>query len=78
MSVVPKAEPEAVSVATTNPPFPFELVSDQKRQSVDRPQNQPVLERVSPNKAGTLFVVAWIVAIAAAAGFILWAAVANP
>ena len=78
MSVVPKAEPEAVSDATTNPPFPFELVSDRERQSVDRPQSQPVLEQVSPNKASTLFVVAWIVAIAAVAGFTLWAALANP
>ena len=77
MSVVPKAEPEAVSDATTNPPFPFEPVSDQERQLVDRPQSQPVFEQVSPYNAGTLFVVAWIVAIAAVAGFTLWAALAN-
>jgi hypothetical protein len=78
MSVVPKAEPEAVSDATTKPPFPFVLVSDQNRESVDRPQSQPVLEQVSPSKACTLFVVAWIAAIAAVAGLIIWAALANP
>jgi hypothetical protein len=78
MSVVPKAKPEAVRDATTNPPLPFELVSDQQRQSVDRPQSPPVLEQVSPSKASTLFVVAWIAAIAAVAGLIIWAALANP
>ena len=62
MSVVPKVEPEAVSDATTNPPFPSELASDRKRQSVDPPQSQPVLEQVSPSKASTLLVVAWIAA----------------
>jgi hypothetical protein len=78
MSVVPKSEPAAVGDATTNPPFPFELVSDNERRSVDRPQSQPVLEQASPSKACTLFVVAWIAAIAAVAGFTLWAALANP
>jgi hypothetical protein len=78
MSVVPKAEPEAVGEATTSPPFSFEPVSDQERQWVDRPQNLPVVEPVSPNKASTPFVVAWIIAIAAVAGFIVWAAVSNP
>jgi hypothetical protein len=78
MSVVPTAEPEAVSDATTNPPFPLELVSDNERQSVDRPQSQPVHEQVPPSKARTLFVVAWIAAIAAVAGFALWAALSNP
>jgi|HubBroStandDraft_6_1064221.scaffolds.fasta_scaffold4705170_1 hypothetical protein len=78
MTVVPKAEPEAASNATTNPPIPFELLSDRIRQSVDRPQSQPVLEHVSPSKACTLFVVAWVAAIATAAGFIIWAALANP
>jgi hypothetical protein len=78
MTVVPRAEPEADSNATTNPPFPFELLSDRRRQSVDRPQSEPVLEHVSPSKACTLFVAAWVAAIATAAGFIIWAALANP
>jgi hypothetical protein len=78
MSVVPKAEPEAVSDATTNPSFSLERVSDRKGQSDDRPQSQPVLEQASPSRACTLFVVAWITAIAAVAGFVLWAALANP
>ena len=78
MTVVPRAEPEAASNATTNPPFPFELLSDRRRQSVDRPQIEPVLEHVSPSKACTLFVAAWVAAIATAAGFIIWAALANP
>ena len=78
MSVVPTAEPEAVSDAATNPPFPLELVSDNEPQSADRPQSQPVHEQVSPSKARTLFVAASIAAIAALAGFTLWAAVSNP
>jgi hypothetical protein len=78
MSVVPKTEPEAVGEATTNPPFSCEPFSDEERQRVDRPQSLPVVEPISPNQASTLFVVAWIFAIAAVAGFILWAAVSNP
>jgi hypothetical protein len=78
MSVVPKAEPEAESDATTNPPFPSPLISDRTRQSVDRPQSQPDLEQgSSPSRADTLFVLTWIAAIAAAAGFIIFAALAN-
>jgi hypothetical protein len=72
MSVVPEVEPEAVSDATTNSPFPSELASDRKRQSVDPPQGQPVLEQVSPSKASTLLVVAWIAASATVAGLVIW------
>jgi hypothetical protein len=78
MSVVPEAEPETVSNATTNPPVPFELVSDNEGHSVGRPQSQMVLQQVSPSKARTLFVVACIAAIATVAGLILWAALSNP
>ena len=78
MSVVPKPEPEVVRDATANPPFPFAPVSDKNCQSVDQPQSQSVLEQVSPSKARTLVVVALIAAIAAVAGVILWAALANP
>jgi hypothetical protein len=77
MTVVPEAEPEAASNATTNPPFPSELLSDRRRQSVDRPQSQPVLEHGSPSKACTVFVGAWVAGIATVAGFILWAALTN-
>jgi hypothetical protein len=78
MSVVPKAEPEAVSNATTSPPLRFDLVSEKGPPSVDRPQSQQVLEQTSPSKADTLFVVAWTAAIVAVAGFIILAALANP
>jgi hypothetical protein len=78
MSVVPKAEPEAMSNATTDAPFRFELVSDKRPESVDRPQSQQVVEQVPPSRAATLFVVAWTAAIAAVAGFIIFAALASP
>jgi hypothetical protein len=78
MSVVPKPEPEVVRDAKTNAPFPFDLVSDKNCQSVDQPQSQTVLEQVSPSRARALVVFAWIAAIAAVAGFTLWAALANP
>ncbi len=74
MSVVPKT----VGGTTSNPPFPFEVISETERQSVDQEQSPPVLEQVSPSKARTLFVVAWIAAVAAAAGLIIFAALANP
>ena len=78
MSVVlPKAEREAASDPTTNPPLPFQLASDGKHQSVDRPQSQPDLEQGPPSRADTLFVLTWIAAIAAAAGLIIFAALAN-
>ena len=72
MSVVPKVEPEALSDATTDPPFPSELASDRKRQPVDSPQSQPVLEQVPPSRASTLFVVALIAAVATVAGLVIW------
>jgi hypothetical protein len=78
MSVVHKAEPEAVRDATTNSPFPLEWVSGRKGQSVDQPQGQPALEQASPTRACALFVIGWIAAIAAVAGFVLWAVLANP
>jgi hypothetical protein len=77
MSVVPEVEPEAVSDATTNPPFPSELASDRKRPSVEPLQSQPVLEQVSPSKAATLFVVAWTAAIATVAGLVIWASLVT-
>jgi hypothetical protein len=77
MSVVPKVEPEAVGDATTNPPFPSELASDRKRQSVDPPLSQPVLEQVSPSKASTMLVVAWIAAAATVAGLVIWASLVT-
>jgi hypothetical protein len=77
MSAVPKVEPEVLSDATTNRPFPSELTSDRKRQSVDPPQSQPVLEQVSPSKASTMFVVAWVAAIATVAGLVIWASLVT-
>jgi hypothetical protein len=78
MPVLAKAEQEAMSNATTDPPFRFDLVSDKRPPSVDRPQTQQVLEQVSPSKADTLFVLAWTAAIVAVIGFIIFAALANP
>ena len=77
MSVVPKPEPEAASDATTYPPLSSELPSDRVRQSVDPPQSQSVLEQVSPSKASTLFVVAWIAAVATVAGLVIWASLVT-
>jgi hypothetical protein len=77
MSVVPEVETEAVSDASTNPPFPSELTSERKRQTADPPQSQPVLEQVSPSKASTLLVIAWIVASATVAGLVLWASLVT-
>ncbi len=78
MSVVPKAEPEAASNDTTNPAIHFGEIPDKGRQSDNQPQDQQILEHVSPSKAWTLFVVAWIAVVAAAAGLVVWAALANP
>lgn len=76
MSVVPKVE-TAVSDATTSPTFPSEPASDRKRQSVDPPRSQPVLEQVSPSKASTMLIVAWIAASATVAGLVLWASLVT-
>jgi hypothetical protein len=78
MSVVLKADPEAASNAATNPPIHLGETPDKARQSADQPQGQQILERVSPSKAWTLFVLAWIAVVAAAAGLVVWAALANP
>jgi hypothetical protein len=75
MSVVPKVEPEALSDATTDPPFPSELASDRKRQSVDPPQSQ--LEQAPPSKASTMFVVALVAAIATVAALVIWASLVT-
>jgi hypothetical protein len=78
MSAVPKTGPETISNATKTPLFKFDVISDKNRQSVDQPQSEPVPDQVAPSKARTLFVVAWIAVIAAVAGSIIWAALANP
>jgi len=76
ISDVPKAEPEAASNdATTNPPIHFREIPEE-RQQVNQPQGRQILEQTSPTKAWTLFVVAWIAAVAA--GLVVWAALANP
>jgi hypothetical protein len=78
MSVVPKAEPLAASHATTNPPIPFGETPDKGCPSLSQPHGEQILEQASPSKAWTLFVVAWIAVVAAGAGLVVWAALANP
>ena len=78
MSVVPKAEPEPISNVTTNQSHRFDRVVEKERRSVDQPQSELLPNLVAPNKAATLFVLGWIAVIAAAAGSVIWAALANP
>jgi hypothetical protein len=78
MSVVPKTEPEPISNVTTNQSYKFDRVAEKQRRSVDQPQSESVPNLVAPNKAATLFVLGWIAVIAAAAGSVIWAALANP
>src|SRR5580704_14622754 len=47
MSVAPKAEPKAMSNATTDPPFRFDLVSYNRPQSLDALESLQVLEQVT-------------------------------
>jgi hypothetical protein len=78
MSAIPKTEPEPISTAATSPSYKFDLVADKDRRSVRQPQSEPISEQVAPSRASTLFVLLWIAAIAAVAGSIVWAALANP
>jgi hypothetical protein len=77
MSVLPKVEPEAVADSTANLPLPSELPADRKARSVDPPQRQTVIEQVTPSKASTMLVVAWIAAAATLAGLVIWASLVT-
>ena len=78
MSAVPKTDPELIGNVTTRRSYRFDLVAGQSRGTVDQPRSESVPDQVAPSKASTLFVLAWIAAIAALAGSIIWAALANP